>query len=80
MIDDDQLGDETERLAGDREIRRWHVREPLDLPNRLPADEADQSAGEGRMSRNMRGSPTLIEFCESFERCRRRGGAERAIG
>ena len=80
MIDDDELRDEAQRLAGEVEIGRWHVGQPLDLTDRLPADESDQAARERGMPGNVRSAPALVEVRKRRERSVRAVGTERALG
>ena len=68
VVDDDELGDERERLAGNPRFGRRPVRQVLDLPHRLPADEAHEPAGERRSARHVFGAPALEHRLEGLQR------------
>jgi hypothetical protein len=69
-----------ERLSGHREFGRRPVRQVLDLADRLPADEADEPAGEGRRARHVLGAPPLEERLEGSERLERGSVSEGTLG
>ena len=81
VVDHDELGDERERLAGHPRFGRRAVRQVLDLPDRLPADEAHEPAGERRCARDVFGAPALEHGLEGLRaaaaRPHRRGRARR---
>src|SRR5690606_10292068 len=61
VIERHELGDEGERLPGDRYLCGRHGGQSLELTHRLPADEAHESPGERRVPGALRGAPAGVE-------------------
>ena len=71
MVEGDELGDEGERLTGDGHLGGRDLGEVLQLAHRLPADEADEAACEGRMPVLLGRAPVGVERVDGRERARR---------
>jgi hypothetical protein len=80
VVDDNEVGDETEGLAWHRIVRRRLIGKTFDLPDRLPADEADETAGERWVLREPGCLPLLVEVSELGERATFDAVTERAFG
>ena len=56
VVENHEIGNEAERLARDLEVSGRGIRKVLELSNRFPADEADETAGQRRVALDARTS------------------------